>query len=302
LVEIIRKNKQLLLILLLFLVVATSLGRFVYQEIMDHFIKSEKFFFESDKLAIDNPTFQIDDYNGVDPFNVIINLNSFENINVVADVDIEYEIDYTCSANAICEVSKPSGIIYAASNTDFFIATITPNEQLEENDTIQIEVTASAISPFEKELSGTFILKVGHYGLSHAIEDEEHSPYLEVQITNTLDYYTVIEAFGEYNIDDLIDIETYLNLSAADQEKCASAIILLEFDPTETPLDMTNEFFLQALEYEVEDIGGNDYINMFRFKIEALSSASVRFYKTDATEDYTYPIVNPTSIINVTYE
>ena len=43
-----------------------------------------------------------------------------------------------------------------------------------------------------------------------------------------------------------------------------------------------------------------NYINQISFKMEAISSTKVRFYKIDATKDYTYPIKNPTSIITVT--
>ena len=44
-----------------------------------------------------------------------------------------------------------------------------------------------------------------------------------------------------------------------------------------------------------------DYINGLSFKIEPVSSAIVRFYKKNSQLNYTYPIVNPTSIVTVTY-
>jgi len=64
---------------------------------------------------------------------------------------------------------------------------------------------------------------------------------------------------------------------------------------------MTSEAYLKATNYTTTTIDGFDYINSVTFNVEAISSAQVKFYKIDATRNYTYPIVNPSSIISFSY-
>ncbi len=145
------------------------------------------------------------------------------------------------------------------------------------------------------------MLVVGNYGLSYEIDDEVNRPYLEFKMTNTLDYYTVKEAFGTYSIDSKIDIPTYLALSDEDKSKCASAIINLAFDPAVILFD--NASLVKGLiGTTTTSINNFDYVNGLSFKIDAISSMIVRFYKKNKAANYTYPIVNQNPIINVTYE
>ena len=153
-------------------------------------------------------------------------------------------------------------------------------------------------TPYEKTISARFILKVGKIGLSYEITDEEKSPYLEFRITNTIDYYTVEEAFDDYNEGDRIDITPYLNLPSSKKDKCYSAYITLKFDPNVVRLDLTNPSYLTKTNETTELIDGNSYINGYTFKMEAISSQMVRFYKVNTSNNYTYPLVNETSVIN----
>lgn len=68
-------------------------------------------------------------------------------------------------------------------------------------------------------------------------------------------------------------------MNTENQNKCASAIITLEFEPSIVPLDMTTSAYLKAISYETKVIGEYDYINKFSFKLDALSSEVVIFYK-----------------------
>ena len=63
---------------------------------------------------------------------------------------------------------------------------------------------------------------------------------------------------------------------------------------------MTNENYINATNISTTTINGIDYINGMTFNIDPISSAIVRFYKTDVSQDYTYPIVNNTSVVTVT--
>ena len=50
---------------------------------------------------------------------------------------------------------------------------------------------------------------------------------------------------------------------------------------------------------EVQRINNSNYISGFKFKVGATSSEKIKFYKNDITKDYTYPVVNSSSIIKV---
>ena len=284
-----------------FISVIGTLGRFIYNDYQTRFLESGKFYFESTELKPEKAVYRVDNYNGVDNYNITIDVNSLKNNNEKANVDISYDITYNCSSNANCSVSKTNGIIYSASNHDTFTANISPSETLEEGDMIWIDVLAKSKDPYSKEISAIFILKVGFYGLSHRIDDQTNSPYFEVKITNTLDYYTVSEAFGSYNVGDRISISTYLGLSAVNKAHCHSALIGLEFDPNLVLLDITNANYKKNVSFTQTAIGGYNYVNSFIFKADAQSSQVVRFYKKNASYNYTYPIINSTSIIDVTY-
>ena len=298
------KKKIILLssiILLLFLCFGTSLGRFIYDEIKNVYFNSKNFYFESDKLTTKMARYQIDNWNGVDPHSITINMNSFKNNLVKSETDITYTIDYRCSDNIICDSSKNSSIIYSATNTDYFTITLTPNQILNDGDSVWMEVTATSQEPYTKTISGRFVLNVGYYGLSYEITDQENDVYLNLKITNTLDYYKIIKAFDTYQIDDKIDIQTYLNLSEENKKNCASAIIYLEFDPNIVLLDMTSNIYLNALSKEVTMIQGFEYIHKISFPIDAISSQVIKFYKIDATKNYTYPLNQNPSVIKVIF-
>ena len=72
-------------------------------------------------------------------------------------------------------------------------------------------------------------------------------------------------------------------------------MITLTFDPSLFRLDMTNEAYLKAVRTSTTTLqDGYDYINSVTFRTDALSSTSVRFYKLNTTNNYTYPYVNNT--------
>ena len=77
-------------------------------------------------------------------------------------------------------------------------------------------------------------------------------------------------------------------------------MVTLNFDPNVVLLDMTNTNYLNAINTTTKKIGNSNYINSITFKVDPISSATVRFYKVDVSKDYTYPIVNSKSIINIT--
>ena len=102
-------------------------------------------------------------------------------------------------------------------------------------------------------------------------------------------------------IDDRIDYQTYESLSENDKNKCALPLIKLKFDPRKVILDLTSSVFLNKEDYTVTTIDGYEYINSISFRIDLETSEVVKFYKANTKEDYTYPIVNQTSIVEFSY-
>lgn len=297
------KKKQMILLLgiiLCSLSFVIVFGRYVTNNINNFYLRSKEFYFASDKLSANTDIFQIENWSGVDDYTITINMNSRKNNLEYASYDIGYSISYKCSDNAICQLSKTSGVISSESNTDFFNLTITPNTQLQTGDKVIVNIEATSNTDYVKTLKGRFTLVVGQEDLTYQITDEENQPYMELSITNTLTYYIVEEAFGEYQSGYKIDIDTYLALTEEEKAKCHSSIVTIEFDPNEILLDNTSENYQNATNITTELINGKSYINSLTLPIEAISSVNLRFYKVDTSKDYSYPNLNNYSVVNVT--
>lgn len=299
------KKKQIIIfigIFLCFLSFIISFGRYVTKSINNFFLRSKEFYFYSDKLSENESIFQIENWSGVDDYTITVNMNSRKNNIQVASYDISYDIQYTCSDNAICQLSKTSGTISKDSNSDFFNLTITPNTQLETGDKVTVEIEATSTTNYEKTIKGKFTLVVGQENLTYQITDEPDKTYMNLRITNTLSYYVVRQSFESYTVNQKIDIDTYLALSEENQARCYSSIVTIEFDPNEILLDITNENYKKLIETETTLINGKKYISSITLPIDAISSTDLRFYKVDVSEDYTYPNTNNSCIVIVTAE
>ncbi len=302
-IKSIYKRQQIIIVLIIalcFITLFSAFGRYVLNSVNNFFVRTKEFYFYSDKLSENQAIYQIDNWTGVDPYTITINMNSIENNLKKSTYDISYNIEYECSSNATCQLSKTNGIILSNTNSDYFNVIITPNTGLSTGDKVTVSITANSTSKYKKKLSAKFTLVVGQEMLSYEIVDAESNKYLDFNITNTLSYYNVETAFGSYKVGDKIDVDTYLTLSDTDRAKCYSAMVTLSFDPKVVLLDMTNTNYLNAINTTTKKIGNSNYINSITFKVEPISSATVRFYKVDVSKDYTYPIVNSKSIINIT--
>lgn len=306
---------------------AITFSRYVYKVARSYYFNTKAFYFNSDKLSEDVAVFEADNWSGIDPYTVTINMNSRKNLEEVSKVNVNYTIKYTC------QVFKSSGEEYEDDLIDFVIANTTEEEYdskngisktifadietpnlssfdftvnlknnviLNNDDYIFITVTATSTYPYKKTLIGTFKIAIGNPGMSYQIEDKPYSPYLNLIITNTLDYYTVDEAFDGHNAGTTISISDYTKLSEEDKSKCHSMNISLEFNPDELVLDSTSNIYAESeknnnIQYQkIYDEKGNvyNYANYLKFKIEAEESKVIKFYKITAANDYTYPISN----------
>lgn len=275
----------------------TSFSRYVYNGIKDYFFESKSFFFNCDKMDTNTAIFQLDNWDGVTSFPITFHMNSFKNNMIAATSNIGYDITYNCSVLATCTISKQTGVISADTNTDEFTITVNPNGNLAEGDRIVVTVSAESSYPYVKTISGRITLTVGIPGLAYEIVDKTNQPYLNFSITNTLEYYQVVTAFGNYAVGAHLDANAYNALSDTDKAKCTSAKIRLDFDPNVVLLDMTSDFYENAYSYTTTTIGGQDYINSVTFGMDVVSSMIVRFYKANASANYTYPYANITPII-----
>lgn len=291
---------SIILIFLSLIIFRPSFARYIYNGLKNYYYESQSFYFNCDKLSTNGAVFQLDNWDGVNSFDVTFNMDSFKNNMISSTSNIAYNITYECSSKADCTITKESGLIPTSTHTDYFVITVTPNTTLVEGDYILLEVSVESTEPYKKELTGTVRLNVGIPGIAYEISDKANRPYLDFNITNTLDYYQVVTAFGDYSAGDTIEQSVYNSLSNENKEKCTSALIRLDFNPNIILVDVTSEFYENAYSYTTQLINNKQYINSIVFGMDPVSSMSIRFYKVEASHNYTYPYVNQNSIIAFT--
>lgn len=310
----------ILILLLIFIIIkfvipaSVTFSRYVYSKVRSYYLYSKEFYFNSDKLSVEGAYFEADNWSGVDEYRVDVNMNSKNNSLEACKVDISYNIDYTFgvyhkdgsaytdkTADELVDfyISKPSGSIYvSAHNSDYFYFTVLPKVTLEDDDYVLVTVSATSTNPYKQTISGTFKISIGNLGMKYQIEDKAHSPYLEVTVTNTLNYYTVKTAFSNgttnYAVGDQIAINDYLKLTDDQKKNCKSMTIKLDFDPNQVVIDTTSAMYLLAednknFSTEALEPDKYTYVNNIVFDIEAEESKVIRFYKKVPSNDYTYP-------------
>lgn len=293
---------MLVLFVLLILIISVY-ARYVTNSINNFFVRSKEFYFNSDKLKEETAVYQVDNWSGIDDYTIVVNMNSRKNNLEKASYNIGYNVTYNCTShNAICQLDKSSGTIPSSTNSDTFNLVITPNQQLEIGDKVEVEIEANSTAEYQKTLRGKFTLVVGKEKLSYEITDQPQSPYFQLRLTNTLTYYTVNQAFNNYTVGQKIDSDTYIGLSDTNKEKCSSSIVTLSFNPQVVLIDSTSEILDHAQNIHRRNINGKNYIDSVTLKIDAISSQDIRFYKLNISNDYTYPSGNNQSIIEITSE
>ena len=289
----------ILLILILLLPVGITFSKYVVENVKNYLMEANNFFFNSDKLADGGITYGINNWGGTGQIEIQFNLNNHKNNILTSDADIAYTLTTTCATGLVCSLSSNSGTIQVAEKTDNFTLTITPTRPFNDNESVSVTVTATSSSPYVKTLSATFVITVGRRGIDYQITDSVGSPYLLFTITNALDTYKVITAFGDYSVGDLITTNDYLALSNENKAKCTSALITLTFDPSVVVIDTTSDIVSSAT-IQTQTYQGVNYISSITFGMDVMMSEEIRFYKRNSSQNYTYPIVNNTSIISFT--
>lgn len=288
------------IVIVLLLLLRPSWARYVYNGIKNYYYESQSFYFNSNKLSENGSTLQLDNWDGVNSFDIDYEVNSIKNNSIASPSAITYDITvHRCVtvSNVTCTIDKTDGLISTNTHKDVFKMTVTPNEALPQGAKVRVEVTVKSTDPYEKTLTGVVILNVGVPGISYEISDKVNSPYLDFKITNTTNYYQVVTAFGNYLPGAPIEEAVYNSLSPENQAKCTSAKINLSFDPNVILVDVTSDFYENAYSNTTQIVNGKPYINSITFGMDAVSSISIRFYKVNASNNYTYPNDNHTPSI-----
>jgi len=287
----------------------TTAAKYVTDKIQSWYLKSKDFYFSSDLLDTSNTHYQIGTWSGVGSFDIDFKLYAKENELLASESDITYTITVSQPINASGQATDAtatanisSGTIYANNQLHEADITVTvnPSRVFIENESITLTITAKSTSPYKKEIKGTFTYIVGREGISYEIDDETNRTYLNLKITNDIDYCTVITPFGNYSLNDHISDSVYRTLSKANQAKCVSQYITLQFDPEDLLLDSTSSV-LEIATTQTRTINSIQYINYMNFAIAPNSTLTIKYYKLDPSDNYKYPsAANPTSIITLT--
>ena len=288
-----------ILVLILLFPIGITFSRYVIRTVKNYILEANNFFFNSDKLVEGGTSYGINNWGGVGNIDIQFQLNNHKNNILTSDTDIAYTLTTSCDSSVVCNLSSNSGTIYKAEKTDNLTLTIVPQRAFDDNESFQATVIASSTSPYVKTLSATFTVTVGKRGITYEITDKATSPYFMFSITNALDTYKVITAFGNYSVGDPLTSNEYLALTPQQKQNCASVVVTLTFDPSIIVLDTTSDI-LKKSTTTTSSYQGVQYINSITFGVEALDSEEIRFYKRDSSNNYTYPIVNNSSIVTFT--
>lgn len=306
--QFIRKHKKasiIILIALSFLVFGFTYAKYVYNIIDNYILETKGFYFNSSVMNVNGKNHSINNWDGVNSYTLTIDVNSMKNKDKYTTHDIDYDISCECPLNVRCELSKTSGIIYENKKADSFQVVVIPTVAFKEGQVVEVKVKATSNSPYTKSLMATYHIGVEKSNFSYSIEDSVNSKYLILNVTNSIAYYEVEEAFDSYNVGDKISLDDYVLLSDSNKDKCFSAKVTLTFPSDKLALDMTATSYLHMIPNTIVDTTLSDnykYVSSYTFKLVATATEKILFYKDDLTKDYTYPIVNDTSIITVDTE
>ena len=256
------KVSIVLIIIVVLLLYITGFGRFLYNSVKDRYLTSRNFYFTSNLLDIDTPSYRYHNWSGADTYKLDFELYSFQNELLRIDYDLEYTVTCTTTSSKVtCAIASTEGtntdegIIYKASGNEEVVSIyLTPKEGVEFDlgETVTISVMAYTTEPYAKTISADFIFEITAQGADYQIEDKANQNYALVKLKNTL---------------------------ALDSN------VTLKFDPSVVRLDMNDEVYLNNIGYKVDTESG--YINEITFLMPKESSKNIKFYKVDKTQDYT---------------
>lgn len=276
-----KANLILCIIILMIVIYITpkffSFAKYVYNVAYEHYLAAKDFYFTSDKLSLSHTEYEVtNNWSGAETYQVIVNMSSKRNDLAMTEADIEYTITYTCSDNITCALDKSTSTIVGTGNNgvneDAFTVNINPanGTALRDGEMAWVDITATATSPYSQTISGKLIFEVGTSDISYEIIDEVNSPYLTLNIINSTS---------------------------------ESTNVTLSYNPEVVLLDMTSRFYLNSqTTYNTQTLNNYSYINNITSPVSALSTTSIKFFKTNASNNYSYLAGSQgTPVITLTY-
>ena len=254
-----------------------SAAKYVYNYVYEHYLASKDFYFSSDKLSANHTEYEVtNNWSGAETYTVPINMTSKKNDLYFTAADIEYDITVTCSDNITYTKSKNSGTIPGTdttqgegANEDAFSVTISPvGGTLADGSLAWIEVVASATSPYTQQISGKLIFDVGAANIRYEIIDAVQQPFFTVNVINSTS---------------------------------TSANVTLSYNPQNVLLDMTSRFNLNKTSSTTQQINNHTYLNSVTGAVGGLSTTSVKFYKKDPTQNYSYSGGSGTPVVTLSH-
>lgn len=295
-----KKTSIIIIVVLAILLISVTYAKYIYNIIDNYILETKGFYFNSNVMSINNKQHNINNWDGVNSYTLLIDVSSKKNDSRYTTQDVAYDIECTCPDSVTCNLSKNSGTITEDAKTDSFQLTISPRHAFGEGERVDINIKATSTSPYKKTLTTTYHIGVLKSNFTYNIEDKVNSKYLILNLTNSVAYYEVETAFDGHQVGDIISFDDYLTLSDANKAKCFSAKIKLSFSPNDLIPDMTSFTYINKLQETTETLAdGYNYVNSYKFNMDAMETQKIYFYKKDITQDYTYPVVNDTSIIGV---
>lgn len=253
---------------------AINYGRYVKDVIQMFYLRSQNFYFSSDKLTIHGKTYEINPWVGTETLDISISMSSLLNSIKGTSENIVYNVSCEGDAKVDCYFTTPGTTserrtIPHDTHADNYVVSVTPKATdangnaitFSDGEVVTVKVTAESESPYEETLTATFELVIGNYGVNYEIEDSINNIYFNTYVSNTLPDETVN--------------------------------VILEIDPLyeeEIFFDMSNHIMQQDSFQIVEttEIDGNEYVTKISFDLNPKSSLMVKYFKQDSTKDYSY--------------
>ena len=266
-----RKNKKpnklkviIVIILTLLALAITVFGRYIYNSARESYLAAKQFYFSSNILTVNGSSYEYNNWGGKNVYPIKFDLYSYEN-NISK---LNYELDYTvtCSTKDTdkikCGINSEKDnapttfdgtIDPLNNNTSTVIVYVTPIN-VQKNDSVTIEITASTTKPYKKTISCEITLNAETEGTStYSVEDIINRDYAILKLT------------------------------------CPSVgtTVTLTIDPTKLRIDSNDEVYLNSEEIGTDETG--IYVTKVVFKMPSETTKYVKFYKVDKTQNYTYP-------------
>lgn len=276
----INKKKVIITIIIIILITITSVfGRYIYNNLRDLYLVSQRFNFTSNLLDTNISTYKYSNWSGIDTYEIPIELYSYENelslfeyegqgLTYTLTCRVDDESKATCHIDSETGGTNSSGYIPNETNIKSTSIYIVPKTNLNVGEKIKVTVEAQTTKPYKKSIAAEFYIEVSKQNISYTIEDNPNSIYAVLRILNA---------------------------------KSESNKITLDFNPADVMIDVSNDAYVNKLSSKSTTISGIQYVNGITFEMNPEEVREIKFYKQNISKDYTYPGgTNGGLIVNIT--